>query len=80
MCEAIYISNTQQPQNNIIDGHFYDLLHILKNRKKPVSFPAYFEQQFNATKSHTDQRNHMTFKVVKQLKPIVAMQNFMKPN
>ena len=80
MCEAIYVGNTQQPQNNIIDGHFSVLLHILKNRQKPVSFLAYFEQHFNATTLHTDLGKHMTFKVVNQLKPIVAIKPFMKSN
>ena len=63
-----------------MDGHFSDLLRLLKNGQKSDSFAAYFEHHFNATTSRTDLRNYMTFKVVKQLKPIGAMKKFTKPN
>ena len=31
MCDAIYIGNTQQTFKKIMDGHFYNLLRLLKN-------------------------------------------------
>ena len=34
MCDDIYIGKTQQTFNNIMDGHFYDLKHLLKNGQK----------------------------------------------
>ena len=63
-----------------MDGHFSDLLRLLKNGQKSDSFAAHFEQHFNTTMSRTDLRKHMTFKVVKQLSPIGAMKTFTKPN
>ena len=63
-----------------MDGHFSDLLRLLKNRQKSDSFAAHFEQHFNTTTSHTDLRKYMTFIVVKQLNPIGAMKTFAKPN
>ena len=80
MCEAIYIGNTQHTFKKIMDGHFYDLLCILKNRKKSDSFDAHFEQHFNSTTSHTDLRKCIPFKLVKQLSTIGAMKTFTKPN
>ena len=63
-----------------MDGHFSDLLHLLKNRKKTDSFAAHFKQHFNSTTSRTDLLKYMAFKVVKQLNPIGAMKTFTKPN
>ena len=73
MCDAIYISNTQQKLKKRTDGHFSDLLRLLKNGQKSDSFAAHFKQNFNITTSRTDLRKYMTFKVVKQLNPIVEM-------
>ena len=42
MCEAIYISNTQQTFNKRMDVHFSDLLSHLKNGQKSDSFAAHF--------------------------------------
>ena len=80
MCDAIYIGKTQQTFKKRIDGHFSDLLRLLKNGQKSDSFAAHFEQHFKTTTSRTDLRKHMTFKVVKQLSPIGAMKTFTKPN
>ena len=33
MCDAIYIGNTQQTFKKIMDGHFSDILRLLKNGK-----------------------------------------------
>ena len=63
-----------------MDDHFYDILRLLKNRQKTDSFAAHFEQYFNTTKSRTDLRKYMMFKVVKQLDPISAMKTCTKPN
>ena len=63
-----------------MDGHFSDLLRLLKNGQKSDSFAAHFEQHFNTTRSRTDLRKYMTFKVVKQLSLIGAMKKFTKPN
>ena len=80
MCDAIYIGNTQQTFKKIMDGHFPDLLRLLKNGHKSDSFAAHFEQHFNTTTSRTDLRKYMTFKVVKQLSTIGAVKTFTKPN
>ena len=63
-----------------MDGHFSDLLRLLNNGEKSASFAAHFEQHFNTNTSHTYLRKYMTFKVVKQINPIGAMQTFTKPN
>ena len=80
MCDAVYIGNTQQTFKKRMDGHFSDLLRLLKNRQKSDSFAAHFEQHFNTTTSRTDLRKYMTFKVVKQLSMIDAMKTFTEPN
>ena len=64
----------------IVDGHFSDLLRLLKNGQKSYSFAAHFEQHFNTNMSRTALRKYMKFKVVKQLNPIGAMNKFTKPN
>ena len=79
MCDAIYIGNTQQTSKKIMDGHFSDILRLLKNVQKSDSFAAHFEQHFNTTTSRTDLRNYMTFKVVNQLNHIGAMKNLQNP-
>ena len=63
-----------------LDGHFYNLLRLLKNGHKLDSFSAHFEQHFNFATSHTDLRKYMTFKVVKQINRIGAMKTVTKPN
>ena len=80
MCEAIYIGKNKHKSNKIINGHFSDLLRLIKNGQILDSFSAYLEQHFNSTKSHTDLRKCMTFKVLKQIKPIGAMKTLTKPN
>ena len=80
MCDAIYIGNTQQTFKKIMDGHFSNLLRLLKNRQKSDSFAAHFGQHFNDTTSSTDLRKYMKFKVIKQLNPIGEMKKFTKPN
>ena len=80
MCEDIYIGNTHQKFKKRMNGHFTDLVCLLKNGKKLYSFAAHFEQHFNSTRSRTDLHKCMTFKVVKYLNPIGAMKIFMKPN
>ena len=80
MCDAIYIGNTQQTSKKRMDGHFSDLLRLLKNGQKSDSCAAHFEQHFNTTTSRTDLHKYMTFKLVKQINPIGAMKTFTKPN
>ena len=63
-----------------MDGHFSNLLRLLKNRQKSDSFASHFEEHFNTTTSLTYISNYMTFKVVKQINPIGAMQTSTKPN
>ena len=63
-----------------MDGHFSNILRLLKNRQKSDLFAAHCEQHFESTTSRTDIRKYMTFKVVNQLNPIGAMKTFMKPN
>ena len=50
-----------------MDVHFTDILRLLKNGQKLDSFADHFKQ-------------HFTFKLVKQLKPIGSMKTFTKPN
>ena len=80
ICDAICIGNTRQIFKKRMDGHFSDLLCLLKNGKKPNSFATHFEQHFNTTASRTYIHTYMTFKVVKRLNPIGAMKTFPKPN
>ena len=80
MRDAIYIGRTQQTFKKVMDGYFSDLLRLIKKGQKSDSFASHFEQHFNATKSHTDIRKYMTFKVVNELNPIGAMKTFTKPN
>ena len=42
MCDAIYIGNTQQTLNKIMDSHVSDILRLLKNGQKSYSFSAHF--------------------------------------
>ena len=76
MCEAIYIGNTQKTSKKIMDGHFSDILRLLKNGQKYDWFAAHFKQNFNSTTSRTDVYKWMTFKVVKQLNPVRAMKKW----
>ena len=80
MCDAIYIGNTQQTLNKIMDGHFSYLLHLIKNRHRSDYSAAHFAHHFNSTASHTYLRKYMRFKLVNQLNPIGAMKTFTKPN
>ena len=80
MRDAIYIGNTQQTFKKIMDGHFSDLQRLIKNGKKSDSFAAHFVQHFNTNTSCTDLRKCMMFKVIKQIKPIGAMEKFTKIN
>ena len=79
MCDAIYIGNTLQTENKM-DGHFSNLLRLLNSGQKYDSFDVHLEQHFSSTISCTDLRKYMTFKGLKQLKPIGAMEIFTKPN
>ena len=80
MREAISMGNTQKKSKKRMDGHFFDLLRLLKKRQKQDSFSAQFKQHFNYTTSHTDLRKCMKFKVVKQINTIGAMEKFKKFN
>ena len=64
MCEAIYIGNTQNISKKRMEGHFSDLLRLLKNGQKSDSFAAHFEQHFNSTTTRIDLRKCMVFKVI----------------
>ena len=79
MCEAINIGNTQQKLRKRMDGHFFNLLRLLKNGQKPDSYPAHFEQHCNATTSRKYLCKFTTFKVVNHLNPIGAMKIYTKP-
>ena len=63
-----------------MDGHFSDLLSLLRNGQKSDSFAAHFEQHSKYTTSRTDPRKYMKFKVANQLKTIGTMKTFTKPN
>ena len=76
MFEAIYIGKTQQILREIMDTHFSDLLHLLKNGQKSDSFAAHFGQHSNYTKSRTDIHKCVTSKLVKQINTIGAMKKY----
>ena len=80
MCDAIYIGNTQHRIKKIMNGHFSDLLLIIKNRNKSDSFAAHFKQHYNTTKARTDLGKYMKFKVVKRLNTVGKMKLFTKHN
>ena len=80
MCDTIYIGNTKQTFKKIMYGHFSNLQRILKNGKKSDSFPAHFAQHFSTTKSRTDLRKYTTFKGIKQLNLIGALETLTKTN
>ena len=56
MCDGIYIGNTHQTSRKIMNGHFSDILRLIKNGQTSDSFDAYFEQNFKSTISRTDLR------------------------
>ena len=70
---AIYKGNTYKTFKKIMDGHFSNLLRLLKNGQKSDSFAAYLKKHFKSTMICPDFRKCMTFKVVKQLNPIDEM-------
>ena len=76
----MYIGNTQHTFKKIINGHFSDLLHLLKNGQIPDSFSAHFEQHFKSTTSHTYLQKCMPLNSVKKLIPIGAIKKYTKPN
>ena len=61
-----------------MDGHFYDVQHMIKNGRKSDSFSAHDEQHFKYTTPHTDLQKYMLLKLVKQFNKIGAMKSFMK--
>ena len=63
-----------------MDGHFSDLLGLLKNGQKSIFFAAHVKKHFNNTTSHTYICTYTKFKVVKQLNPIGAMKKIIEPN
>ena len=80
MCEYIYIYNTQKKPKKTMNGHLFNILHLLKKGQEPDSFSAHYKQRFNSTTSCTDLHKWMTFKVVKQLNRIGAVKTFTKSN
>ena len=71
MCDAIYIGNIKNKFTKITDIHFSSLQRSIKTGKN--------QQHFQYTMSCTDLHKCMSFKVVKQLNPILAMKSFTKP-
>ena len=63
-----------------MDGHFSDVQHLLKNGQKSHSFAAHFKQRFKSTTSRMYLRKFMTSNVLNQIDPVVAMQQFDKPD
>ena len=80
MCDAICVGNNQQTfkkQWTVI----YPISYVYSiTEKSSDSFAAHFENHFNTTTSCTDLRKYITFKVIKQLNPIVATKIFTKAN
>ena len=63
-----------------MDGNLSYVQRHLKNRQKSYLFPSHFEQHFKYTKSRTDLRKCIKFKVVNHLNQIEAMKSLMEPN
>ena len=80
ICDNIYIGDTHQIFNKIIDVPFYDVQRLLKNGHKSESFSAHFEKHFKYTISGTDLRKCMIFKLVNHINNIVPMKSIIKPN
>ena len=80
MCDAIYISNTQQTHKKRMDNHFSDLQLLLKRGKKSDSLAAHFVEHFNATTSRTYLRKYTALRVANQINPTGSMKRFTKPN
>ena len=80
MCDNIYIGDTHQIFNKIIDVPFYDVQRLLKNGHKSESFSAHFEKHFKYTISGTELRKCIIFKVVNHINTIVPMKPIIKPN
>ena len=76
MYDAFYIVNNQNTFKNGMEVRLNDLLRLLKNGQKSDSFVGHLEHHFNATMSHTYLRKHMTFKEVKHLNLLGAMEKF----
>ena len=72
MSEAIYIGNTQQTPKKRMDGHFSNLLHLLKKRTQIRLICCPFRTALYDTTSHTDLCKCKTFKLVKHFNPIIA--------
>ena len=53
MCKDVYIGNIQKTFNKIMDGHFSNLLRLLRKGKKSDSFAAHFKHHFSAITSLT---------------------------
>ena len=77
---AIYICNTHQKSKKRMDGHFSDLLCLLKNGQIFDSFAYNFEQHFKYTTSHTDLHKCTASKVVNHINPIGATKKNTKNN
>ena len=63
-----------------MDGHFSDLLCLIKNGQKSDSCAAHFKEYFKSTMERTDLRKCVTFKVVNQINLFGAMEKNTKPN
>ena len=63
-----------------MDGHFSNLLSLLKNGQNPDSFATYFEHHFKSTMSRIYLPKCMMFKLLNQINPIGAMKKFTKTN
>ena len=63
-----------------MDGHFSDILRLLKNGQKSDSFVAHFEQHFITTTTHIYLRKYTTFREVNEINKIGAIKTFTKPN
>ena len=54
-------------------GHLYHVQNLLKNGPKSDSFADHYRQHFKYNTSRTELCKCMTYKLVKQLNPIVEM-------
>ena len=62
------------------DGHFSDILLLLKNGQTYDSFADNFRQCFKYTTPHIELSKCITFKVVKQINPIGSIKTYTKNN
>ena len=58
ICDDVYIGNTQQKFKKIMDGHFSDLLRLLKNGKNQIHLPPIINSSLMLLQIHIPTQVH----------------------